>query len=134
MPSFRDISIKAVLAGFAADIVATLGISFLLVSAMVANDIPEAEIGLRMKTLSGLLLSLIVGLCCTGTGAYIAGRIAKSQEMFHGIIVSLLGMALGLFFTETGIPLWYDIASYVLILPAGAAGGYLALLRRKEPS
>ena len=33
---------------------------------------------------------------------------------------------LGLFFRETGLPLWYEAISFAAMIPIGMAGGYIA--------
>lgn len=130
----HKIDLKAVLFGFLADTLITLLISIALVSAMAAAGIREHDILERMKSTSGLMLTLVFGLGCTVLGGYIAGRVAQREEIKHGAIVAALGLLLGLFFRESGLPLWYELASFVFIIPAGMAGGHLALQRRQKGS
>jgi hypothetical protein len=132
MPWYKEIDLKAVVMGFLTDTVATIAVSFILVSAMSAFGISESEITDRMKTLSGLLLSLIFGLGCTVFGAYVAGRIAKRTEITHGAIVAGISLILALIIRDAGDPLWFEVTGYLCILPAGMLGGYFAAERRKR--
>lgn len=129
MPQTPNIDIKAVALGFLTDTVATMAISVGLVSAMAAAGIPESSIMDRMKSLSGMLLSLIFGLGCSVLGGYVAGRAAKRAEVMHGAAVAAASLILGLLLRESGSPLWYELAGYAAVIPAGMTGGYLAAQR-----
>jgi hypothetical protein len=127
----NKISIKAVIAGAVVDNTVTFFIMNLLAAALLSTGITEDEFMARMKSTNGMLLGLILGPGCTVLGAYIAGRIAQRAERLHGAVVAVLGMAVGLIFRDSGTPVWFDIAGFVLMLPAGVYGGYLAEARRK---
>jgi hypothetical protein len=129
-----NIDIKAVILGFLTDTVATIAISTLLITAMAAAGIPENSIPERMRTVSGLLLSLIFGLGCTVLGGYVAGRVAKRTEVVQGAVVGGVSLILGLLLRESGQPLWYEIVGFVAIIPAGIAGGRIAAERHKRMS
>lgn len=126
------IRLKAVIAGALVDNVATLFIMMLLMTAMSSTGISEDEVVSRMKNTSGLLLSLIIGLGCTGFGGYVAGRIAQQSEVLHGALIAGIGMMLALIWRESGLPNWYDIPGFAGMLPAGMAGGHLAAQRRQS--
>ncbi len=130
---FSDIKFKAVLVGAVVDNAGTLLLMTVLASALVSTGLTEDEVMGRMKSTSGLLLGLIVGLSCTITGSYFAGRIAGRAQVLHGVLVALIGMTLALIFREKGSPLWFDIAGFVGMLPAGIAGGYLAQKHQPVP-
>jgi hypothetical protein len=127
-----SLDILAILAGFVADTASTMAVSTAIVSAMASAGISDSEILGRMHGISGLLLSLIYGLGCTVLGGFVAGHIAKRQETAHGAIVGGASLLLGLFLREGGLPLWFEIASYLLIVPAGAYGGSIAERRRHK--
>lgn len=124
------IDIKAVALGFLADTVATMALAALLVTGLASAGITESDIQDRLKSPSGLLLSLIIGLGCTVLGGYVAGRTAKREELRHGTLVAAAGLVLGLALRESGDPLWYELTAYLCIIPAGMLGGYLAAERR----
>jgi hypothetical protein len=126
MPEIRKLKYQAVLWGVLVDTVGTVAAAMILFSAMAGAGFSEAEVTLRMHSLSGLLLMLILGLGFTLLGGYVAGRIAKHDEILHGALVAGVGLVLGLFLREPGLPLWYEIISFAAMLPIGMAGGYLA--------
>jgi hypothetical protein len=126
MFKLSDIKLKAVIVGVIVDNAGTLLLMTLLAAALVSTGFSEDEVMSRMKSTSGLLLGLIVGLSCTVLGGYFAGRIAGRSEVLHGVLVAVLGMVAAVIFRESGIPLWFDIAGFAGMLPAGMAGGYLS--------
>ncbi len=130
MPKLSDIKFKAVIVGALVDNAGTLLFMAILASTLLSKGLSEGEVMNRMKSMSGLLLGLIVGLGCTVLGGYVAGRMADRAEVLHGVLVAALGMIVALIFREGGIPTWFDIAGFVGMLPAGMAGGYLAQRRR----
>lgn len=121
-----DIKFKAVVVGAIVDNAGTLLLMTLLAAALVSTGLTEDEVMSRMKSTSGLLLGLIVGLSCTALGGYFSGRIAGRAEVLHGALVAVLGMVVAMIFRESGIPVWFDIAGFAGMLPAGMAGGHLA--------
>ena len=129
MPKFSDIKFKAVIVGAIVDNAGTLLLMTFLAAALVSTGLSEDEVMSRMKSTNGLLLGLIVGLSCTVMGGYFAGRIAGRAEILHGALVAVVGMILALVFRESGSPVWFDIAGFVGMLPAGMAGGSLAQRR-----
>jgi hypothetical protein len=131
MRKLSDIKIKAVLVGAVVDNAGTLFVLTLLATALVSTGLSEDEVMNRMKSTSGLLLGMIIGLGCTLLGGYIAGRMAGRAERIHGALVAIIGMVIALIFRDSGIPAWFDIAGFAAMLPAGMAGGYLAEQRRK---
>ena len=130
MLKLSDIKFKAVIVGAVVDNAGTLLLMTILASALVSTGLSEDEVMSRMKSTNGLLLGLIVGLCCTALGGFFAGRMAGRAEVLHGVLVAVAGIVIALIFREGGIPLWFDIAGFVGMFPAGIAGGYLAQKRR----
>lgn len=126
MLQIRRLRFKAILLGVLTDTVGTLTVATALFFAMAAAGIPEAEITVRMRGFSGLMLMLILGLSFTLIGGYVAGRTAGRIEIQHGAIVAGIGLVLGLFFREPGLPLWYETVSFAAMIPIGMAGGYIA--------
>jgi hypothetical protein len=126
MLQIRRLRFKAILLGVLADTIGTLTVATALFLTMAAAGIPESEIIVRMRGFSGLMLMLILGLSFTLVGGYIAGRTAGRIEILHGAIVAGIGLVLGLFFREPGLPLWYETVSFAAMIPIGMAGGYIA--------
>ena len=127
-----DIKFKAVIVGAIVDNAGTLFFMTLLAAALVSRGLSEDEVMSRMKSESGLLLGLIIGLGNTVLGAYIAGRMARNAERVHGALVAVIGMVVALIFRESGVPAWFDIAGFAAMLPAGLFGGHLAQKRRER--
>lgn len=117
---------KAIISGVLADTVGTLVVATALFAAMAAAGIPDNEIAIRIRGISGLMLMLIIGLAFTLIGGYVAGRRAGEAEILHGSIVAGSGIILGIFFREPGLPLWYEIVSFAAMIPIGMTGGSLA--------
>jgi hypothetical protein len=126
MMQIRRLKFRAILFGFLIDTIGTLSIAFVIIFAMGAAGIPVDEISARMRGFSGLMLMLIVGLACTFTGGYVAGRTAGQAEILHGAVVAGIGLILGLFLREPNLPLWYETVSFAAMAPIGMAGGYIA--------
>ena len=125
-----DIKLKAVIAGAVLDNATTLFVMTLLAAALVSTGLSEDQVMSRMKSTSGLLLGLIIGLGCTGLGGYVAGRMAKQAEVLHGLLVAVIGMVIALIFRDSGDPVWFDIVGFAGMLPAGMLGGRLAQQRQ----
>ena len=126
MLQIRRLRFKAILLGVLADTIGTLTVATALFLAMAAAGFPEAEITVRMRGFSGLMLMLILGLSFTLVGGYVAGRTAGRIEVLHGAIVAGIGLVLGLFLRESGLPLWYEAVSFAAMVPIGMTGGYIA--------
>jgi hypothetical protein len=126
LQKIRGLKFKAVLFGFLVDTIGTLGVALVLLFAMAARGLSENEVAARMHGPSGLLFMLILGLGFTVGGGYVAGRTARQEEILHGASVAGLGIVLGLFLRDPGVPLWYEAVSFAAMIPAGMAGGHLA--------
>jgi hypothetical protein len=126
-----DIKLKAVIVGAIVDNVGTMVVMLFLMTALASQGISQDEVIARMKSQSGLLLNLILGLGCTFLGGYVAGRMARRSEVLHGALVAGIGMVLALIWRESGLPPWYDIIGFAGMLPAGMFGGHMAKLKAK---
>ncbi|MDH4161160.1 MAG: hypothetical protein OEW15_00515 [Nitrospirota bacterium] len=133
MPRLSDIKFKAVILGAVVDNMGTLVIMSVLAALLVKTGLSEDEVMARLRSTNGLLLGLILGMGCTLGGSYLAGRMAARAEVLHGALVAVIGTVLSMVFHESGTPLWFDIAGFTFILPAGMAGGYLARKHRIAP-
>ena len=126
MLQIRRLRFKAILWGVLVDTIGTLTVAMALFLALASSGLPQAEITSRMRGFSGLMLMLILGLGFTLIGGYVAGRTAGRFEILHGAVVAGIGLVLGLFFREPGLPLWYEVVSFAAMIPLGMAGGYIA--------
>jgi hypothetical protein len=72
--------------------------------------------------------SLVLGLVTVAIGGYVTARKSDSSQSFNailfGAIQMLLGVAAAAFMT---LPLWFNVASFVLVTPAALFGAYLAI-------
>lgn len=132
MLKLSDIKFKAVIVGAIVDNAGTLLLMTFLAAALVSTGLSEDEVMSRMKSANGLLLGLIVGLSFTVLGGFFSGKMAGRAELLHGALVAVLGMIISLIFREPGTPLWFDIAGFAGMLPAGIAGGHLAQKHRVD--
>jgi len=130
----------AILFGAVIDIVASLA-SFFLLAGMLGPEAPPnggaptepagADFYASPEFLIG---SLVLGLAATVLGAFVGARLAGTLFVRHGGWVAVASTVLMLPFllvptdAATPAPTWYDVVGWVLILPAGMAGGALAAL------
>ena len=128
----NKINFKALIVGALADNVGTLFLMLLLMTALTSQGLSQDEVMMRMKSVSGELLSLIVGLGCTVLGGYISGRMAGRGEVLHGALVAGAGIVVALLLREHSVPSWYDVIGLASMLPAGMLGGRMAQQRRES--
>jgi putative membrane protein (TIGR04086 family) len=80
-----------------------------------------------------LIVTGIVGLFLTAFGGFVAARMARNQHVQHGIAVGvgalLVWLLLGWVSPSDTAPVWYETASFIGVIPAGALGGYVAKAR-----
>lgn len=95
-----------------------------------ANRAIEAS----MSSPEFLLGTLILGFACTVLGGYVGARRAGRLHLRHGGWVAVISAALGLVFyvlpsegPGLAVPLWHDVAGWVLLIPAGLLGGAIAM-------
>ena len=136
---FEGLRPAALLLGVAVDNLATILLSPLLVAAFSGASAsgpqaldPEALAALSRST-PFLLASLAVGLGCTALGAFVGARRAGCHFVRHGTWIGVCAALIGLACYPSPDashplpPLWFDLAGFALLLPAGALGGVLAL-------
>src|SRR5947209_4459351 len=128
-------SALALLAGSVTDIagsmVGGIVVGIVLAIVLMFQGVPPAEIGARLEGPTGLVPGFIVGFCFTMIGAYVAARLARRAELLHGgvnaILASLLSRLLPF---STTLPPWLQIAFFVVNIPVGVLGGWIALTER----
>jgi putative membrane protein (TIGR04086 family) len=102
------------------------------IQAVVKDSVPEADISF---TTVDFVVIEVLGIVLVGVGGYVAGRMAKTQNMVHGAAVGigalLIGLVLELFVPGEPVPLWYTTVSLLSVVPAGAIGGHLAARRAR---
>lgn len=81
---------------------------------------------------SFLWVSMLAGVLATVVGAYVGARRAGTLPLKHGLAVAVATGLTGLllyFLPGNGggptIPLWYNVAGWLVLIPAGILGGYI---------
>jgi hypothetical protein len=72
--------------------------------------------------------SLVVGLIAVTIGGYITARRSPSAKIFNAVIFALIQILIGIFgavFIPS--PFWFNVASFILIVPVTLFGAYVAL-------
>jgi len=123
----------AVIVGVMTSVVGSVATALLLVIAMAAYGIPDAQIIPRLNSASGLMLKALAILGFTFAGGYFAGQIAVRRTVLHGVIVAVIGMVLSILCRESEWPLWYNVVHFGGMVPAGIIGGYLGKPRKGGP-
>jgi putative membrane protein (TIGR04086 family) len=134
---FSGIRVRPVIVGAVVDYVATHILIVLYLFASLGKDGGVSEEALEealrdaVTSQDGLFTLLLIGALGTILGGYIAGRIAKTEEVKHGALVGAVSLILaalqaGASGAESLVPYWYQLSGYLLAIPVGALGGYLA--------
>ena len=136
---FEGLRLGPILIGVVVDNLATFVSSAALVSLFAAElvrehggELPEEALEPLLTSPEFLLASLVVGLLCTVFGAYVGARRAACFCVRHGAWIAVGSAFTALFsYAVAGQPgprppLWFDLAGYALMIPAGALGGLLA--------
>jgi len=136
LPERRRPLLLAALAGLAVDI----GGTFLVGSAItIVLALTIGAAGGSPSALQELLTSpgwtafnFVSGMTCTALGGYVAARIANQRELLCGLVVGGLSLAAGEFMLAfvDDYPIWLRIASILVVIPAGIAGGWLRKRQR----
>lgn len=124
-------SIGAVLAGFVAVVVLSIGADAVMHAAKVfpPDDKAMFDPGLNLLALA---YRTVFGVL----GSFIAARLAPSEPMRHALILGAIGFALALLgvivtFNMNLGPHWYPIALVVGALPGAWVGGWLEGVTRR---
>jgi hypothetical protein len=131
MSQAQGISLKAVLVGFLADTVGSFALGVVIGIVLVVQGTPPHAVAERMLEPTGLVLCLVLGSVGTVFGGFIAGRVAGHSEVFHGGLVSVLGLLFGLPFMSH-YPQWYNAVCLGGVVPIAMLGGWLAVSPRKN--
>ena len=143
--TFEGLRPGAIMLGVIVDNLATFVAGSLLVSLFAAElarehggELPEEALEPLLASPAFLVASLIVGLLCTGFGAYVGARQAASFCVRHGAWIAVGSAIVGIVLYGTSgqqgpsPPLWFDLAGFSLMIPAGALGGLVAHYQLRE--
>lgn len=134
---FTGVKVRPIIVGAVVDYLATylLIMLYIIVYYVKAPGLSEEAIDRALKEMlsseEGLLALIIIGAFCTALGGYIAGRLAKVEEVRHGALVGAASLIIAVLQTamageEIPVPRSYELLGYLLAIPAGALGGYFA--------
>lgn len=144
---FTGVQIRPIIIGAVVDYVATSVLVMLYVIVYYVKDplerggMPEEAIEKALQEMissqEGLLALIVIGAFCTALGGYVAGRLAKAEEVKHGALVGAVSLILGAL--QSGmvgegspVPYWHQLLGYILAIPVGALGGFLAQRPAKQ--
>jgi hypothetical protein len=108
---------------------AILGIARAILLASQGLPLPKIEADLR-EGFGLLIVALVTGLGCSSAAGFVAARIAKRAELLHAGITGAIGVLIGVL-VSADLPLWFNLASTLFVIPSSILGGYLP--KRKYP-
>jgi hypothetical protein len=129
----KQISIKAIIIAFAAEIAADILIQSLmfamLASGTVTSDMTAEEMRNASKVITSggnyLFWQMLLGTATTIGGGYLAARIAKTFPYYNGLGIGLLGCVFSVIFWAEG-QLWLNILGLLMNIPASIYGAHIA--------
>jgi hypothetical protein len=134
---FSGVQIVPVIIGVVVDYIATEIAMAAFIFGYVAKELSkqgeltDEAIAKYIVTPEGLTAVLIIGSLCTALGGFVAARRAGALEIKHGAFVGLGSLIVSLVQHSTQqqsieLPEWFNFASIVAVIPAGAVGGFVA--------
>ncbi|HWO43136.1 MAG TPA: hypothetical protein VNO43_15145 [Candidatus Eisenbacteria bacterium] len=134
---FTGIEIRPIILGVVVDYIATYVAIYAYFFVYLARELskqgevtPELLAEYMLST-EGLLVGLVIGTLGTALGGFVAGYKASKLETKHGAFVGAGSLVVS--FVEqamqsepVAVPEWFRVVSLLIIIPAGALGGYLA--------
>jgi len=134
---FTGVQIRPVILGVVVDFIATyVGIYayffvYLAKELSKEGEVSSEAITKYMSSNEGLMVGFVIGALATALGGFVAARKAGKFEIKHGAFVglgSLIVSFIELSMQEevTPLPEWFRFLSVIVVIPAGALGGYFA--------
>lgn len=128
----KKFNLKAVVFGVLTDVGGTVVVGGLI---GLAVGIVLATSGVSIDDVQGLQFSLwalapafVIGITFTILGGFVAGRVAKTRQVFHGGVTGVVSTLIGLPFSFSW-PVAYAVLSFVCTPPAAMLGGHLSRRR-----
>jgi putative membrane protein (TIGR04086 family) len=134
---FTGVQLRPVIVGVVVDYISTYVAMAIFIFGYLAKElarngeVTSELIAEYMASPEGLRAALIIGSLCTALGGFVAARRAKTLEIKHGAFVGLGSLIIS--FIErlmqgqpTPLPEWFQFVSIVVVIPAGALGGFVA--------
>src|SRR5438046_346301 len=125
------LKVKAVVLGVLTDLGASMVLGLVIGvvggAVLIARGTPSSALAAGLVSdWTILLLSLVAGLLAEAAGGFVAGRVARADHGFHGAAVGIVALASSWLLNSQAYPLWFNVASYVLVVPAAVIGALLA--------
>ncbi len=140
----RRVSIKGVLIGGIVDVVSSviLGIPFVfyVLFKLDLAHIPQDKIGPAITAAMNAntplyICQLLVGMCCSVLGGFVAAWLAKHDELLNGALSSFLCVLLGIYSVAAGKdphPIYVQILLFIESPVLGLLGGQLRLMQKRR--
>ena len=136
----RSLNVVAILVGISIDVILSVGLVLGVVVALMAGGVDFDDDAAMQRWYENpvfLVAEFAASLLPTVLAGYVTGKMAKFDQLRHALWVG--GVMLILYAVLTFIPmegpsepLWFDLASLVVIVPAALAGGYLSIPGTKK--
>jgi hypothetical protein len=129
------LEIKPIVVGVLVDIVGStvIGVVAFIATASVDSLSEPVDLAAQLGTF-GLALLAVVGLAQTGLGGFVAAHMASLNHFWHGVAVGVISLIFAILVSQLdagySMPMWYDLAGFLGVVPAAALGGYLAAPRK----
>jgi hypothetical protein len=130
----QQISIKAIVLGVFIDlglsIIFTLVVGFIYVTHAVKEGVSLAHVqDVILSSDSFFVVCLIGGFVIVTICGFITARLSKQAELLNAAVFGFVGIVLGaimVLLEERSYPLWFNLTSFLLIVPCAVLGGYLS--------
>ena len=108
-----------------------LGLIADLVLSFVLSTILGLILGIRENDSSLYTWSLILGLLAVAAGGYVTAWKSPDSKIANATVFGFIGVLIGLAIaTISTMPMWFNITSALLIIPAAILGAYIEMRKR----
>jgi putative membrane protein (TIGR04086 family) len=119
-----------VAAGMLVDSFGSLAVGLLYVSVVLGVQSVGGEVTEDAITPTHLVIIDVLGLTLSALGGFVAGRLAKSDEVHHGAAAGFASLVVMLLLTwsaqAAATQSWHDVLLSLAVVPVAALGGYAA--------
>jgi hypothetical protein len=133
----RGISVLAIFLGVLTDVGGTfifsMCLGIVLAVFLLSQGAAPEEIQQTARTPMVWLVAFVPGMCLSILGGFVAARVAKRSELLHGAMSGSISaiFALLMQFTQSN-PVWYMVASTLIVPPLAVLGARLAMIGRRR--